>query len=971
MKLQTNINGHENSIPARLTRLFIVVAYLMTSVLMTSGPAMAASKRVAGTPHANTYMGIEQLGSERFVCIGNGRALPTKFGARKTATDAELAYLIRKHGKSTNKSVATALAYIMKTDSKHTNHKNSTPKLEQSRVASMRADAKKHAGPYNANQIYFDQQASRAVIKGVGVRSKAGNYVAGATVTMTISGPGVFANSAATNSGKKLVVTSATAAKSYTITRTGSLTAASTISVGVKVTGLAGTTYQWTEAQASGYQRTLSMNPSSSTVSRSVSTSWVSTASPLEYSISTVREVSEIGVDGQRQSRDLISLEAVNGTWPAGQSVVVNSTLYHHGPDKPELSMTVPATSTPVAHVTTTFTGPGRVFTPWVDVPAGFDNDYFVWHETVAGSGSGSSAIHSWNGMYGVEEETFDYRPRDPMWSVLVETRTSELDPASGDIHDEFDVTLAEDPGFANEWGEYEDSETGEKHPVGVVVTFDLYHSENDPTIAPQSAPPATATLVATVKSDPVTSEGTGYVTPTVKVPEEYRSGYLTWVASIDPADIVGEVEAGMLFNWRSAYGIAAETTFTPWTPHIVTSVAEKVINSGDEMVDWLTVTGLPGDGVTSPVMATCTAWGPFAEAPKVGSILDPETAPFAGEGTSVVTSNGQYECNAGLAPSGGHYVFTESTSANTDGTVNPTRDLEVYAEESFITRWDPTVITRVQSQYVRPGDEVIDIISVTGIPESTSPVTATCTLWGPFAAHPEIGDEVDALANDPAATGTVEVTGDGEYECSAGRISESGIYVFTHETSESEDGLIRETSDLTIYAEETQVVQWIPEVVTKAARNLIKTGDHMIDELTVTGLPEGKSITATCTAWGPFAEKPEVGSTIDPDTAPLAGEGSIEVTPNGTFDCNAGVAQKPGFYVFTESSNASADNQVGDQADLNVYSEESFTVEGPPASPPLIRSGRSLFWFIYVIGGLVFVVGGLLITRVTRAPLE
>lgn len=928
-------------------------------------PALAASKRVAGTPHASTFMGIEQLGSERFVCIGNGRALPTKFGTRKSATDAELAYLIRKHGKTTTKSVATALAYIMKTDSKHTNHKNSTPKLEQSRVANMRADAKKHAGPYNANQMHLDQQPSRVVVKGVGIRSKAGNYLAGATVTMTVTGPGTFVNSAATSNGKKLVVKSGSAAKSYTINRTGSLTDAATIKVDVKVTGLAGTTYQWTEAQAAGYQRTLSMNPSSSTVSRPLSTTWESTVSPLEYKISTIREVTEPDVDGIRQSRDLIILEAVQGTWPTGQSIVVNSTLYHHGSEAPEQSPTVPSTSTPVANVTTTFTGPGTFYTPWVTVPAGFENDWFVWHETVAASGTGGAAIHAWNGIYGLPDESFEAKPLDPLWAPKVETRTGNLDLETGQISDEFDVELQAEPWLSDQWGEYEDPVTGEMRPIGVVVTFDLYHSEIDPTLAPQAAPPATATHIGTVKSDPVTSEGTGFWSPAITVPVEYRSGYLSWVASIDPSDVV--MDGGTvppLFNWRSAYGIADETTFNPWTPTVVTEVSEKVINAGDEMIDQLTVTGLPSDGTISPIMATCTAWGPFTSPPEVGSVIDPAAAPRAGEGTSVVTGNGEYECNAGLAPEGGYYVFTEATSANTDGTVNPSRDLEVYADESFVTRWDPAVVTRVQSQFVRPGTEVVDIISVTDIPENTSELTATCTLWGPFVDPPEIGDEVDPLAYDPVSTGTVVVDGNGEYECSAGLVSEPGKYVFTHATSESDDGLIRETSDLTIYAEETQVVQYLPEVVTKVARSIIKTGDRMIDELTVTGLPEGQEITATCTAWGPFAKKPKVGSTIDPETHTKAGQGSVVVDSNGTVDCDAGVARKAGHYVFTEASSSSTDNHVGEREDLEVYAEESFTVEGPP----LTRTGLALTRAIAIGGGLAVIAGGVLIAlRISR----
>ena len=94
----------------RLLPLLSAFLFLSAFVMASMGPAQADPARVAGTAHSVTFMGINKLGSTKFICIGNGYYWPTKLGSAKTATNAKLAFLIHKYGSTTNKANATALA---------------------------------------------------------------------------------------------------------------------------------------------------------------------------------------------------------------------------------------------------------------------------------------------------------------------------------------------------------------------------------------------------------------------------------------------------------------------------------------------------------------------------------------------------------------------------------------------------------------------------------------------------------------------------------------------------------------------------------------------------------------------------------------------------------------------------------------------------------------------------------------------
>lgn len=714
---------------------------VMAASLFGVAPAASAADRVAGTPHPNTFMGIEKLGSERFICIDNGQSVPTTVDTPLVGVNApDLAYLFWKYGDTTDDVTATALSYIVKT---HTalphNHKGSTPSLQQKRVKELRADAKAHKGPYRASvQVKSSKDNRTATASNLGVRSSAGNWMSGLTMTATIEGPGVWEGT----KSKTLKVKTGDKGLTHKIDRTGSFDAADKIKVNVTVDGLPTSKVSYHKAESKNHQRVVRLKQPVGKVKASDSTTLERVK--LTYEITTRAQHDTAGDDGVRSSRDEITVNVTDGQWPAGGKLVVHSTLWSNGKDKPNTQAGVPESAKKVADVETVFTGPGTKTTEDVQIPAGQGRDWFTWTEEVTASGKGPNEIHNWSGKYGVTSETFTDSIAEQPFSPKVETKTGKLDK-NGDISDTFRVFL--DEGEA--WGDYTDIETSKSQPTPVMVTFDLYHSMTDATKDNGPDVPKDATHIGQVKSDALTEPTEDLTAPKINVPEEYRNGSLTWVASISSSDTPADQGRENVREFTSDYGIGTESISNQWTPKVVTQAQSPVIDAGDDMVDTLTVSGLPSDG-DSEITAECLAWGPFKEKPKKGSEVAKDAA-LAGKGTVEVNEDGEVDCNAGKAPEPGFYVFTNETLKSKDDRVAGTEDRKVYADESFTTRWAPNVWTNTQDQKVKLGADgtanVSDVLTMAG-GQPNSDVPVTVYLNGPVDKLP---DDVKSQPKDGA----------------------------------------------------------------------------------------------------------------------------------------------------------------------------------------------------------------------------
>ncbi|MGO1566141.1 MAG: hypothetical protein ACTHX5_15030 [Brevibacterium aurantiacum] len=718
-----------------------------TGLIFAGSSAAMAADRIAGTPTWTTFMGIEKEDGVRFICMDNGRAVPTTMDTpTKTVNAPDLAYLFWKYGETTDDVTATALAYIVKT---HTalphNHKGSTPTLQQDKVAELRKEAKDRKGPYRASvEVAAAKDDLSASVTNLGVRSSAGNWMSGHNMTATITGPGVWKGT----DSKTLKIKTGSKGLTQEITRTGAFDGDDTIKVDITVEGLPTSTIRYQEAETPNHQRVVRLDQPVGDVKAADSD--VLDRVKLEYEISTRAQHEQADDEGVRSSTDEIEVRVVEGNWPKDAKLTVKSTLWSNGTEKPELQDGVPENATKIGETETVFTGPGVKTTESITVPTGMGRDWFVWTEQVEASGSGASAIHAWDSQYGIVAETFtDALPEEP-FSPKVETQTGQLDE-NGDISDSFRVFLED----GQEWGRYTDIETSRATATPVTVTFDLYHSMTDATADRGAEVPEHATHLGQVKSDPITEPIDDLTAPAVNVEEKYRNGSLTWVATIDPNDTPADQGRENVEMFVSEYGIDEESVFNQWTPQVVTQAQSPVIDAGDDMIDILTVTGMPDDN-GSTVEAKCLAWGPFETQPEVGTEVT-EDAALAGEGSVEVTGDGEYECNAGPAPEPGHYVFTSETLESDDGRVDSSEDRKVYAEESFTVRWEPHVWTNAQEQEVVLDENgtarISDVLTMTGGQPNTS-VPVTVYLNGPIDQLPEdLPEQPKAPAETPDET--------------------------------------------------------------------------------------------------------------------------------------------------------------------------------------------------------------------------
>jgi hypothetical protein len=142
-----------------------------------------------------------------------------------------------------------------------------------------------------------------------------------------------------------------------------------------------------------------------------------------------------------------------------------------------------------------------------------------------------------------------------PFQPVVV-TTTSHATAAPGtEIVDHLSVGIATDAGLSSEWGVF-GPEGGPYAPIPVTVRSQLLGPFGEqPVEAPEA--PLGAPLVCEVET--VVDAGPGdYTTPSCIVPED---GYYVWVERIEPTDTTPEQGGTMIRPWRSAFGVAAETT--------------------------------------------------------------------------------------------------------------------------------------------------------------------------------------------------------------------------------------------------------------------------------------------------------------------------------------------------------------------------------------------------------------------------
>ena len=277
------------------------------------------------------------------------------------------------------------------------------------------------------------------------------------------------------------------------------------------------------------------------------------------------------------------------------------------------------------------------------------------------------------------------------------------------------------------------------------------------------------------------------------------------------------------------------------------------------------------------------------------------------------------------------------------------------------------SIATVADSQVVKPGDPMIDnvTLSLTGANEwvmdkdgNKASITATGTLYGPFAAPVEQSDQVpadapvvgyEALAFDQAGTkqtsGNLKATGPGFY-----------TWVWKIEDAPTYEGY---QTPFMEFAESSVVKNEISHV-SKAREYEVKPGDQAYDQITISNIPEDHGQfagtqsgwkadlgTAHVTVYGPMASEP--ATTEVPADAPVLSRFDVEAK-NGVYNIGDEATKVTvpengyGYYAFVYSFDG--DDRVAPFQSAFNDKDEQFYVPAPNLSvttqaTPTIKLGE------------------------------
>lgn len=266
----------------------------------------------------------------------------------------------------------------------------------------------------------------------------------------------------------------------------------------------------------------------------------------------------------------------------------------------------------------------------------------------------------------------------------------------------------------------------------------------------------------------------------------------------------------------------------------------------------------------------------------------------------------------------------------------------EVTATDSYRVGGDtPSVVTVTSAATVVAGDEIHDVLRVSGAGSYSG--TATATLWGPYDAPPRRHNCRDEDASPGSVT--VDVDGDGTYRTPDVRVSEPGHYTWTV-TLPPVDGSERVTTPCGVEAETTRVESDV--TVTTDVRaggnstNKPTVGIDVRDEVHVVGLGEDEPARISATLWGPYDTAPGKDRCQPGD--PVAGEVFLEISGDGSHLTPAVRPAEPGHYVWTvevesDGLDAPVHTPCGDPREtirLEAASEPTPSVPDTRIDPPI-----------------------------------
>ena len=223
-----------------------------------------------------------------------------------------------------------------------------------------------------------------------------------------------------------------------------------------------------------------------------------------------------------------------------------------------------------------------------------------------------------------------------PAFQPVVATETSAARTGAGTtVHDLLTVSSAPHAEGSSAMPAPWLTVPGSGTPVSVEVVSTLWGPLDAKPVLQESVPEGTPS-VGTVATR-VTGPGT-YNTAGLAVPSP---GWYVWTESIAPESALPAVAAAYVLGWQGQFGIAAETTFVPWTPEIRTQLSAHEALVGDRVTDAVTSEGFGPPVTESGSIVTLSMYGPLAERPSLTAEV-PDDAPLHSETTVPAVSGNQ-----------------------------------------------------------------------------------------------------------------------------------------------------------------------------------------------------------------------------------------------------------------------------------------------------------------------------------------
>jgi len=222
-------------------------------------------------------------------------------------------------------------------------------------------------------------------------------------------------------------------------------------------------------------------------------------------------------------------------------------------------------------------------------------------------------------------------------------------------------------------------------------------------------------------------------------------------------------------------------------------------------------------------------------------------------------------------------------------------RTTAVVQASAKIRKARPEVVTRTSAAVARPGAEIHDVVTVTGLPEGYS-AQVTATLFGPFPTQPDAGDCTTATR---AGSVTFTVADNATFATPSLVVPTVGHYTWV-ESFPGDDSTVPVTTRCGIVEETTQVVRFTPTIRTTASQQRAFVGDTLHDQVVLAGVQDSP-VTIEWTLHGPRA--PHDGSCDDLGwgSAQVIDHGEVPAPGDGTYRTPSTTLLRAGCYTYSQ----------------------------------------------------------------------